>query len=924
MTTLYTGSFQKTVLASLIGLLFTQPTFALQEISDSALSEATGEGIALLPQEAYMVFQGEKSTTTDADLLNRSLDTGYINYIPVGPLTVTATDTGGFGDSSTLFNASGVLKSALPVTPPTLPDTSGRPDNQVNQYDRAVGKADIFLYGLAISKANNADPLSTNERVGVLKDGSNTTTGGTPTAINKISSWGTPSNPWLFKAETKNGIPTFTPDTFTGSTRNKNTDTGSVTYLALEAPLYEYVYDNTGALDQSPEVLTGGLTNDAYKLKLGLWADAFVRNPYVSENSNDRFNFGTTAGLLGTAPATTFDTTRANRLRLQGVFNNFSLNGSNLKIFQTLNGAGTTGGLSPFYNNTLGMSGVIRLNSGDSRTVKATYTPGSETRQYRKDSSSAWVNGTQDPVTKVWSSTEWKTPGTSTTAFGDGCGSASTDFSSENCLYRFRSRQVKDSMTGYTWTPPKPNEVSILRLSTKEANDDSGIATTPALSSTPLAPTFDNEEGIHIYNPNINLVLGNLYQPVIFGSDGKNFSLEIARIPNKQEIYSKIYTRYAGDTGDAGVTYSGSTCNVYQCGTTVEIGGRKYQGADATHSSITIGTVDYNAANNTLTANGGDEAIGISFGVLKDQSVTFTGSQGTVIRNEVQYQQRQQRTRNYTLTDRYTLRAGGDQGLVSSQTYEQVDPYGASTISCNTGWSFSGRSCSVESGRWQNITGQHDDWVYLYDIDSTTKEKKYQDYGTSFTIYCSVASSNCLAGTPKGATLNPDGTLTWQSGFGENSKGVVYTCSNGSGCGSLATIAGFVAGLEDCWGVGASRQTNCYTGTGNGIKGLSSATGDPTLDPVIAAQKEPTKDANKQWNSSLPWFDAATSSQISNVYQRGTGTGGLAGTGVNGIMPQTIPTGVSVGVNPSPKNNFGSASIDGLLIQHFKLTTKGL
>lgn len=913
MTTLYTGSFQKTVLASLIGLLFTQSTFALQEISDAALSNATGEGIALLPQEAYMIFQGEKSTTTGADLLNRSLDTGYINYIPVGPLTVAATDTGGLGSSSTLFTAQGVLKFDPKAS---NPDTSGRRDNQVNEYDRAVGKADIFVYGLAVSKANNADPLSTNERVGVLKDGS-----GNPTAINKISSWGTPGNPWLFKAETKSGIPTFTPDTFTGSTRNPNTDTGSVTYLMLEAPLYEYVYDNTGTLDQSPEVLTGGLTNDAYKLKLGLWADAFVRNPYVSENSSDRFNFGTATGLLGTAPATTFDTTRANRLRLQGVFNNFSLNGSNLKVFQTLNGAGNTDGLSPFYNNTLGMAGIIRLNSGDSRTVKATYTPGNATRENSLDNGSTWVTQTQDPETKEWSNTVWKDPGTSDTTFGDGCGNASTSFSSENCLYRFRSRQVKDSMTGYTWKPPKSNEVSVLRLSTKETSDSSTSAT-PALSSTPSAPTFDNEEGIHIYNPNINLVLGSLYQPVIFGSDGKNFSLEIARIPNKQEIYSKIYTRYAGDTGDAGVTYAGSTCNVYQCGTTVDIGGRKYQGANATHSSITIGTVDYNAANNTLTANGGDEAIGISFGVLKDQNVTFTGSQGTVIRNDVWYQQRQQRTRNYTLTDRYTLRAGGGSVPIVGvpQDYEQKDPYGANAITCNSGW---WSSCSVESGRWQNIAGQHDDWVYLDNIDPVTKQKNYLDYGTSFTIYCSTANSNCLAGIPKGATLNSDGTLTWQSGFSENSKGIVYTCNNGSGCGSLATIAGFVAGLEDCWGVGASRQSNCYTGTGNGIKGLSSATGDPTLDPAIPAQKEPTKDANKQWGSNLPWFDASKSSQISNVYQRGTGTGGLAGP-ANGIMPQTIPTNVSVGINPSPANNFGSASIDGLLIQHFKLTTKGL
>jgi hypothetical protein len=47
-----------------------------------------------------------------------------------------------------------------------------------------------------------------------------------------------------------------------------------------------------------------------------------------------------------------------------------------------------------------------------------------------------------------------------------------------------------------------------------------------------------------LYDPNINLVLGNLYQPLMFSTDGNNFSIELARIPNKQEVYRRIYTRY--------------------------------------------------------------------------------------------------------------------------------------------------------------------------------------------------------------------------------------------------------------------------------------------------------------------------------------------------------------------------------------------
>ncbi|MFW2154095.1 hypothetical protein ACG94Q_23105, partial [Acinetobacter gyllenbergii] len=77
-------------------------------------------------------------------------------------------------------------------------------------------------------------------------------------------------------------------------------------------------------------------------------------------------------------------------------------------------------------------------------------------------------------------------------------------------------------------------------------------------------PQFEDNEGLYLYNPNINLVLGSLYQPLTLGvaPDGKNIVIEIARLPNKESIYKQVYTDYSG----ADTSYKGSTCNIYQCG----------------------------------------------------------------------------------------------------------------------------------------------------------------------------------------------------------------------------------------------------------------------------------------------------------------------------------------------------------------------
>ncbi|KXO74796.1 hypothetical protein AYL20_11265 [Acinetobacter venetianus] len=780
MTTLHTVSFKRTVLATLISLCISRYAFALQEISDDALSQTTGEGVAILPTDFSFVLRGDK-TGNEVSLSDRSKDTGYIHYIPVGGLTSLVQDT----------NKDGLVTSA----------------------DHSVGKADLYLYGLALSKNDN----NSNNRFG-----------------NKIASWGTANNPWIFKAATATNVPDFAGGN------------GTVTYLNLEAPLYE----------------TGTKTGvDAYNMKLALWADAFVRDQSKAEGAADQFNLGE---LFSTS-----DASRANRLRLQAIANGFGVNGSNLQIFQTLGGSNNNNGMSAFYNNTLGVSGVFRINSGDSQNFKAIYNPGTSSRTYSVD------GGTNYSATEGWR--------TATT----GCGNASISFSDANCQFRFRDRKVKDTVSGASWNLPTGFQSGdkVLRISTKETTSAANPTvqtnlSTPALNGT-VAPTFEANEGLYIYYPNINLVLGSLYQPVILGSDGRNFSLEIARIPNKPEIYKKIYTDYSG----ADNTYLGSTCNVYQCGDSSISG---YQGGSArtnynlangtklaTHSSISIGTAYSPDGGKTLLAYDGIESMGVFFGA----PVSRTGISGTKIYNEAQYQQRRQRVdTSYLVTDRYVLRS---QGGVFSGGSTVTDPYDGHQITA--GW-----ASTKEEFRWFTTQGYHEDWIYLDSVNADGT-KVFGNTDGTYLRNCTTAFT-CLGGNP----VNGSSAVIGQ-------KGSVSSATNLNNL----TLGGFIAGLDECWpgesGNGACAGTSQ---SGEGVKGLSRLT---TLNSTEA------KAENRQWdygsrNNEARWFNV--NSGLEKI---------LYGS-ANDPAPLT-PTG---GVNPSATNNYGSAVIDGLLIQHMKLTTKGL
>ncbi len=549
--------------------------YALQEIDDEYLGEATAEGIAFLPTNASFVFRGAGPNESVATLLSdRTKDTGMIRYIPVGPLTTTATSD--------------------PI------------------YGTSTGKGDLFLYGLAVSKGDN----DLNSRFNSVDP--------------NIASWGTQLNPWLFQVKSEAAVPNFVRDPVDAVCAANSAYCETVSYLTLEAPRYNDFYNSTMSLPGGSAIpTTAALGADAYNLKLAFWADAFVRDPTVVENM--------------TATGTQFDkggAGRANRFRLQAVWDGFSLNGSQIQLFRTLGGASTDvvqsangNAKDTSYNNSLGLAGVLRFNSGDTRAVinsasnfKATITGSAGTR-------TTSTIGLYSPTVATGAGS---LPGAAGAA-GTGANQGQTCVDALQC-YQLQGLRTTDTYTGASFSVP--TGLSALRFSTRESGTGQGILDTPAIGTGVTAPTFDATEGLFAYGANINLVLGTLYQPLIVGKETgtNNLVLEIAAIPNKAAIYKRIYTNYANpvslnnptaNTTNGG--YFGSTCNVYFCGahpagTKAAISG-SYQAITATHSSIGIGSVNYDPATNYLTAYTGADSIGVSFGALQNvASGTFAAN----------------------------------------------------------------------------------------------------------------------------------------------------------------------------------------------------------------------------------------------------------------------------------------------------------
>lgn len=433
--------------------------------------------------------------------------------------------------NSSADNAGAGFLRYIPVGPLTSYATT-------NSYS----KADVYLYGLTLSQSSkDIDVARTAADRG--------------SALGRvIDAWGSFANPWLLKVATAN-VPNF---------GGVNT---ALSYVVLEAPRYQLTRPTATSADQ-----------DQYNLKLGLWADAFLRDPTKPE--------GDAAQFYGA---------NANRFRLNALWDGLSLNGSQVQLFQTMGGATNADGMSTSYNNTLGLAGLVRLNSGESIGLRAT---------------STYVAGSRvvEGYTEVWSGTRTALPDYTG---GVACDSAnSTHQSSGRCLNREQTRAVIDSYSERSWTAPVMK--NFVWFSTRETSGSTNVGdlkSTPALNGG-AAPSFDTSEGLFLYNLNVNLALGSLSQPLILNASGTNFSLELTRIPNQANVYKKIYTNYDNANPVTNGGYYGSTCNIHSCGTA----GTTYQGVNATHSSISIGSTEYNSGSNLLTAHSGLGAVGVSFG----------------------------------------------------------------------------------------------------------------------------------------------------------------------------------------------------------------------------------------------------------------------------------------------------------------------
>lgn len=615
-----------------IAIINTQSVFALEVLEDETLSEVTGEGIALLPENYSFSMNGADTANGGAG----TYGTGYMRYIPVGPLTATATGKG-------------------------------------------YQKADVWLYGVSLGQSKKNYDVTIDSTDWGVPFGA---IGAAATNFGRgITSWGTADNPWLIKTLT-----TSAPN-FVGTSRD-------VTYLGLEAPLYRTAaITSLSVVEQSAYNL-----KMAYWMDLAMRDSAVPESGYTGLSNRLRLAFAWDGFGINGSNLKIFQTLDGVTPAMGGTYNaTLKIANPNNNLPATNTSFTFNYGLNTSYNQTFGMAGLLRLNSRPTDTVRATvalnnivreiiqldYYPVRNYNTVTQTRAGLYVEGavlaTDTVVSGVGTMTAAAANATNSTAgidesyrpmtatslrgptvdpdaaslpanphplgtfpykdsypgnFLDGavCTNSTAGNQSGNqqfgqCLNNegFTTRRFKARTTN-TWTPPLAK--SVMRISTQELLSGIFGGGTPALgggSGLDNVPDFRpnaSPEGIFIYDLNVNMVLGNLYQPLMLSTDGTNFSLELARIPNNANVYRSIYTRYSGPggVGDGVATYAGSTCNIHQCGAAVTYGGVSYQGSSATHSSISIGSTIYNAGTNQLEAAKSSDAYGISFGESVAQS----------------------------------------------------------------------------------------------------------------------------------------------------------------------------------------------------------------------------------------------------------------------------------------------------------------
>lgn len=633
-----TYPFRKHCLATAIGLLLANPSYALQALSDDSLSNTTGEGVALVLDDFKMVFQQPNDLSTGSSytrgLENPSqYDTGFIRIIPTGEnyqnisehtykkvynqvydaeylAGVSTTSTLYQSTYTTTFNNYKTQNYSSTKTAVSSEISVGVRQSLVAEYFETDRMKQYYqqryndYYDGNVWPLSVADDGTTKETSTTLwlKDASQKAALKNTYEMIEIlygnrSSQTVPSTQWTQGVTRVNHIDTEVAQTVETVTQERLNLEGDKVAKAVatnaikELELLAVNNATQAAKTAAAQTSVGSLRTKADVFIYGL-ALSKSDNSLSSRYSNQGFNWGSAdnpwlfragtekvkqfkniekdVGYLALeAPlATTTPTESDNNIKLGFWTDIFSRQLNSSAEIDPSTGAPKSGLDKEHRLRTQFIANGLSLNGSQTRVFQTLDSDNPNHHQTLGMASVLRLNTNDNP--------------------------ANLSFTDSNL----------DSKG--------------IRISTAAKSDTlDGTAVTPAIDGS-LAPVFHDTEGLYLYSPNINLVLGNMYQPFVVGSEGNNIVLEVTRIPNVPEIYNKIYQNYEdGKGGYLGSTaFTGSTCNVVSCGTPLKANANDsaaiYQGRNATHSSIAIGTVE-RLPNNMLRAKDHDNATGVVF-----------------------------------------------------------------------------------------------------------------------------------------------------------------------------------------------------------------------------------------------------------------------------------------------------------------------
>lgn len=645
--------FRKSYLAMMIGLGLLPSAHAMQELTDSSLSDTTGEGVALVLDDFKMVFQAPNDASSGSSYARNianpgQADTGFIRIIPTGE------NYAQLGERAYNKVYDRVYASSY------LNGISANANLYQTTYDKSVSTYKTQNYNTTLTAIRNE--IGESARSGIVEEYLNSSlmqeyyqqryedywdgiTGnysiiddGTTTA-GRSESWHdktkshdyalsntyemiellygknvtTPlNNTWTQQAGTRsNAIDSRVTTVVENATQEK---------LAIEADKYALIQAKN-AVTAMEQAVKASATTAAKEAAMGASvstlrtkADVFIYglalsksdNSLSSRYSNQGFNWGTASNpwLFHAGAETVKQFTDTGKevgyLALEAPLATVAANeaDNNIKL----------GFWTDIFSRSLNSSNTVDYATG----APTSGLDISERFRAQFIANGLSMNGSQVRLFQTLTSPDL--------AYSQTLGLTS--------LIRLNTNDDPSTLTSDS---NNLNSKGIRISSAAKENNLDGDGPTPALNGS-AAPIFHDTEGLYLYSPNINLVLGSMYQPFVVGSEGNNIILEVTRIPKIPDIYNRIYQRYPDGKGGflGSEALLGSTCNVYTCGTEIKAQASDsialYQGRDATHSSITIGSVERIANTNMLKAKDDNNATGVVFRGATDNTMRNFGS----------------------------------------------------------------------------------------------------------------------------------------------------------------------------------------------------------------------------------------------------------------------------------------------------------